>query len=68
MVLGGEVARTIAGNITSPAFFQEVPELFAFGMLCALTSAATIVTVATYFSYAVSTTHSISEWRRCLHV
>lgn len=59
MVLGGEVAKTVAGSITSPAYFQEVPEVFAFGMLCALVSASSIVTIATYYSAAISTTHSI---------
>lgn len=59
IALGGEVARTIAGSITSPVYFQAQPEVFMYGMFCALVSAATMVTVATYFSAAVSTTHSI---------
>lgn len=57
--LGGQVAKTIAGSITSPSYFQSQPEVFMYGMFCALVSAATMVTVATYFSAAVSTTHSI---------
>lgn len=59
LTLGGEVVRTVAGSVTSPTIFAAVPEVFAFGMLCALASASSIVTVATYFSAAVSTTHSI---------
>lgn len=59
IALGGQVAKTIAGSITSPSYFQAQPEVFMYGMFCALVSAATMVTVATYFSAAVSTTHSI---------
>eukprot|EP00198_Chlamydomonas_reinhardtii_P005535 XP_001694871.1 sodium/phosphate symporter [Chlamydomonas reinhardtii] len=57
--LGGEVARTIAGSIARPAAFQDMPEMFAYGMLCALISASTWLYIATYLSLAVSTTHSI---------
>mmetsp|Transcript_5632 Transcript_5632/g.9807 ORF Transcript_5632/g.9807 Transcript_5632/m.9807 type:complete len:285 (-) Transcript_5632:7-861(-) len=59
IALGGEVSKTIAGSITSLTFFEDSPEIFMYGMMCALISAATIVTVATYLSAAVSTTHSI---------
>lgn len=59
MVLGGEVTRTIAGNIAATATFQEYPELFMYGMMCALASAGTWLLVATYWFLPVSTTHSI---------
>lgn len=59
MVLGGEVVKTVKGGITSPEYFAETPELFAFGMLCALTAAANILLIATYLKAPVSTTHSI---------
>ncbi|EFJ51230.1 hypothetical protein VOLCADRAFT_79832 [Volvox carteri f. nagariensis] len=57
--LGGEVTKTIAGNIARPEAFRDDPELFAFGMLCALVAASTWVFTATYFCLAVSTTHSV---------
>lgn len=59
MSLGGEVSKTIAGSIAKPATFASDPELFAYGMMCALFSASTWVFIATYFGLAVSTTHSI---------
>jgi len=59
IALGGNVAKTIAGGITSPSYFQQSPQLFMYGMMCALAVAATTVTIATYWSYAISTTHSI---------
>ncbi|KAG2441714.1 hypothetical protein HXX76_003330 [Chlamydomonas incerta] len=57
--LGGEVAKTIAGSIARPAAFQSNPELFAYGMMCALIAAGTWVLIATYFCLAVSTTHAV---------
>lgn len=57
--LGGSVAKTVAGGIANSATFVDVPELFAFGMLCTLVVAATAVTIATYLEFAISTTHSI---------
>lgn len=59
ITLGGEVARTIAGNIAATGTFQEYPELFMYGMMCALASAGTWLLVATYWCLPVSTTHSI---------
>ncbi len=57
--LGGEVAKTVAGGITNPNNFIEYPELFMFGMMCTLTVAGSAVTLATYFEFAISTTHTI---------
>lgn len=62
VVLGGEVSRTVAGLITSPGYFVDMPEVFAYGMLCATISAWMWVTTATYLELTVSTTHAISEW------
>ncbi len=42
--------------------FEDVPEIFAFGMLCALIAGWAWVTLATYLELAVSTTHSISKY------
>ncbi|KAG2451842.1 hypothetical protein HYH02_003618 [Chlamydomonas schloesseri] len=57
--LGGEVAKTIAGSVARPAAFQSNPELFAYGMMCALIAAGTWVLIATYLCLGVSTTHSV---------
>ncbi|KAL6753998.1 sodium/phosphate symporter [Haematococcus lacustris] len=59
VVLGGQVVNTVVGSITSAQAFEDVPEVFAFGMLCALIAAWLWVTTATYLEIAVSTTHSI---------
>lgn len=59
VALGGEVANTVSGSITSPYNFVDVPEVFAYGMLCATISAWMWVTTATYLELAVSTTHAI---------
>ncbi|EFJ51229.1 hypothetical protein VOLCADRAFT_79831 [Volvox carteri f. nagariensis] len=57
--LGGEVTKTIAGSIARPAAFQAEPEIFAYGMTVALIAASSWVFLATYWSLAVSTTHSV---------
>ncbi len=31
LALGAEVVSTVAGGVTNPANFQQVPEVFAFG-------------------------------------
>lgn len=59
VALGGEVTKTVAGSIADVNTFKEYPELFMYGMLCALASAATWLLIATYWLLPVSTTHSI---------
>jgi len=59
VLLGGEVSGTIAKSIARPDFFVNDPEFFAYGMLCSLISSAMWLYIATYYGYAVSTTHSI---------
>lgn len=57
--LGGSVSSTISGGVADPKTFANYPELFAYGMLCALTAAAFWLLFATYAELPVSTTHSI---------
>lgn len=57
--LGGSVSDTISGGVANPDAFKAVPDVFAYGMLCALTAAAVWLLFATYFELPVSTTHSI---------
>mmetsp|Transcript_16390 Transcript_16390/g.28112 ORF Transcript_16390/g.28112 Transcript_16390/m.28112 type:complete len:615 (+) Transcript_16390:116-1960(+) len=59
IALGGQVTETVAGGITRPSYFADVPQVFAFGMLCALIAAWLWITLATYLELAVSTSHSI---------
>lgn len=57
--LGGSVSSTISGGVADPAYFASTPDVFAYGMLCALTAAAAWLLLATYAELPVSTTHSI---------
>lgn len=57
--LGGSVSSTISGGVAKPSYFAENPDIFAYGMLCALIAAAAWLLFATYMELPVSTTHSI---------
>eukprot|EP00775_Hariotina_reticulata_P006399 gene6399-6630_t len=57
--LGGAVSNTISGGIADPLKFAAAPDVFAYGMLCALSAAAIWLLIATYLEAPVSTTHSI---------
>lgn len=59
MVLGGETTKTISSDIANVKMFNQFPEMYMYGMLCALSVAGTWLLVATYWCLAVSTTHSI---------
>ncbi len=59
MVLGGETTKTIASDIANVKLFTQFPEMYMYGMLCALSVAGTWLLIATYWCLAVSTTHSI---------
>lgn len=59
ILLGGSVSNTISGGIASPSAFAATPDVFAYGMLCALSAAAIWLLVATYMELPVSTTHTI---------
>ncbi|KAG1680955.1 hypothetical protein FOA52_009914 [Chlamydomonas sp. UWO 241] len=60
MVLGGETTKTIASGIADTSLYTEFPEIYMYGMLCALSIAGTWLLVATMWCFAVSTTHSIT--------
>jgi solute carrier family 20 (sodium-dependent phosphate transporter) len=53
------VSDTISGGVANPDAFKAVPDVFAYGMLCAVTAAAVWLLFATYYELPVSTTHSI---------
>jgi len=56
---GGQVTNTIRSHIIDVSAFEHSKSLFVFGMLSALLAAGTWLMTATYFSWPVSTTHTI---------
>ncbi len=59
LLVGGQVADTIKGNIVHPWVFQNDPQQFAVGMLAALLGASVWLNIATFLGQPVSTTHAI---------
>jgi len=57
-LVGGHVSTTIKGEIFDPAAFSD-PIFIVYGMFAALAGTAIFITVATYFSIPVSTSHGI---------
>jgi len=58
VLVGGHVSTTIKGSIFDPTAFGDV-NYIVYGMLAALLGTAIFVTIATYFSLPVSTSHGI---------
>lgn len=54
ILLGGSVSSTISGGVAKPDAFKSTPDVFAYGMLCALSAAAIWLLVATYLELPVS--------------
>ncbi|WIA36374.1 hypothetical protein OEZ86_007690 [Tetradesmus obliquus] len=59
MLLGRVVTNTIAGGIADPRMFARTPEVYAWGMVCALFVAFVWQGWASGKGYNVSATHSI---------
>lgn len=59
VLVGSHVAKTQRTEIVDPSKFSANPEILMYGMIAALISSAVWITIATYFSMPVSTTHSI---------
>jgi solute carrier family 20 (sodium-dependent phosphate transporter) len=59
VILGRVSTSTIANGIANTATFQEEPELYAYGMVCALIAGFIWQTWASIYEYNVSATHSI---------
>jgi len=57
--VGGHVSETIRKGIIDPSIFASSPDIFIYGMLAALLTAAIWLQLASYFGWPVSTTHSI---------
>jgi PiT family inorganic phosphate transporter len=58
-LVGGHVTKTIRGSILDPSMVAQNPDLLVYGMLAALTGAATWLLLASRMGWPVSTTHSI---------
>ena len=59
VLMGSHVTDTVRKTIVSTDQFELNPGALMYGMLCADLSSAIWLTIATYFKYPVSTTHSI---------
>jgi len=58
-LVGSHVSETIRKGIIETNIFASSPDLFIYGMLAALLTAAIWLQIASYFGWPVSTTHSI---------
>jgi sodium-dependent phosphate transporter len=61
LLLGRVSTNTIAGGIADINSFLEDPEVYAYGMICALIVGAVWQGLASKIGVNVSATHSISE-------
>ncbi|GLC32995.1 hypothetical protein PLESTB_000382400 [Pleodorina starrii] len=59
LVLGRVSTSTIAGGIAQITYFQREPEIYAYGMICALTVGFVWQALASFWELNVSATHSI---------
>ena len=59
VLMGSHVTDTVRKSIVDIDIFKENPGALMFGMLCADLSSVIWLTIATYYKYPVSTTHSI---------
>lgn len=59
VLVGRHVTETVRAGIVDPVQFTADPHAFIAGMLAAMLAAAIWLSVATFFSMPVSTTHSI---------
>ena len=59
VLMGSHVTDTVRKSIVSIDIFDHNPGALMYGMLCADLASALWLTMATYFKYPVSTTHSI---------
>ena len=61
LLLGRVSTNTIAGGIASITAFQRQPEIYAYGMCCALGVGTIWLIITSKLGLNVSSTHSISE-------
>lgn len=61
LVLGRVSTNTIAGGIADIGAFEANPEVYAYGMVCALTVGTIWQVLSSYLGLNTSATHTISE-------
>lgn len=59
VLVGSDVTNTVRKSIVDPLAYEATPDLFIYGMVAALLAAGLWLTLASYLSLPVSTTHSI---------
>lgn len=59
VALGAGVTNTIRSNIANVKAYTDKPDLYMYGMLCAMLATGIWLILATYLELPVSTTHSI---------
>ena len=57
-LMGSHVTDTVRKKIIDQSLFLDDPNVLMFGMLCSCIATGIWLTIATYFKYPVSTTHS----------
>lgn len=60
VLLGAGVTDTIRGKIADLNYYKNKPDLYMYGMLCAMLATGIWLLLATYLELPVSTTHSIT--------
>lgn len=60
LLLGRVNTNVIAGGIANISAFQQTPEIYAYGMVCALAVGFVWQALASFLELNVSATHSIS--------
>ncbi|PSC75765.1 sodium phosphate symporter [Micractinium conductrix] len=59
VLLGAGVTNTIRGGIANLDYYKSKPDLYMYGMLCAMLATGIWLLLATYLELPVSTTHSV---------
>ena len=57
-LMGSHVTDTVRKKIVDPLLFENEPNVLMFGMFCSCLATGIWLTIATFFKYPVSTTHS----------
>lgn len=59
VTMGSHVSGTIKDGIAKMRVFEDLPEVFMFGMLCVLFATGAWLLLASYLEMPVSATHSV---------
>lgn len=67
LLLGRVSTNTIASGIADIESFNRDPEVYAYGMVCALGIGTVWLIITSYWGFNVSSTHSISKHQNHLN-